>query len=259
MPILVLDWDETITTKDTTSLIAQIAETNSPKEVPFLYFTNKYLASYGDLENLFQSEYGRINSIETEIHFQRQLKNVELESINRLEHHDFFKGVHIRKFREVAKQIELKANCAEVLRNWTQPIYVLSINWCKTLIEERLHLEGIKNVNVLANDLQLENDITTGKFDVGTNIRTGYDKLQILKRLRIDHPNEKLIYVGDSHGDVLPIIEADIGVVIENGRGIKQLKQIFGEIEEVSLCNIRELSGIYTGSWLQLAALFKQL
>lgn len=260
LPILVLDWDETITTKDTTSLIASIAEINSPKELSFSYFTKKYMESYLYFENLFRGEYGEIDSMEKEIHFQKGLKTIELVSINRLEQHHFFKGVHISKFRDAAKQIDFKPNCSEMLRNWNLPIYILSINWSRTMIEERLKLEGVNNVKVMANDLSNIDNIATGKFEARYNIRTGYDKLKVLRQLKIDYPNEKLLYVGDSHGDVLPIADADIGILIQNGKGISQLKKIFGDVRQLSDCKSEfsfELSGIYTGSWLQLASLFK--
>lgn len=262
MPILVLDWDETITIKDTTSLIAHIAETNCPKELPFSYFTEKYMTSLSDFEKLFRTKYGDIDSIEKEVNFQKQLKNVELESIRRLECHEFFKGVHILKFCEAAKDIELMSHCSKLLRNWNQPVYILSINWCKPLIEKRLSLEGITNVKVLANNLQLDDDITTGKFEAELNIRTGHDKLQMLRQLKADHPGERFIYVGDSHGDILPIVDADIGVLIENGRGIKQLKRIYSEVKELSKCEIHDLldsSDVFTGSWLQLSSLIRNL
>lgn len=263
MPILVLDWDETLTVRDTTGEIAHAAEKCASRKYSFAYFTEKYLASYAAFLDQFQREHGKIDSVEKEIEYQKQLRKVELESIIRLEKYDFFKGIPFITFTDLASHIELKPGSVEFLKSWKLPVYVLSINWCKSMIETCLKQHGLSDIVVLANDLEHREGVTTGSFRNDVDIRTGYDKSIILRDLKAIYNGSQVIYVGDSHGDVLPIVDADVGILIENGKGkqilelildLQQIEMLLGTAFESDLD--RHQPGkkrLYEGSWPRIA------
>lgn len=261
MPILVLDWDETITVKDTTKLIAQLAEDYSTSRIQFSYFTKEYLADYFSFEAEFKNTYGPIDSVDKEQNFQKQLRTIELRSIDRIVSNKFLKGISSQVFRDAAPSIEIKPDCLSFLRSWTDPIYILSINWCRFLIQECLSHHNLSHVSVLANDLEFVDGITSGNFKPGFNLRTGLDKQEMLKVIRQKHSADKICYIGDSHGDLLPIIDADLGLLIQGGSGLKYLSGVIQEpvlrLDSLSLNSPTDLSGIYVGSWLQISDIFK--
>lgn len=253
MSVLVLDWDETVTVRDTTSLIAHIAETNSVKGIPFLYFTKSYLNSYRRFQERFKKE-GDIDTKNKELEFQKQLRTVELESLALLEKSQFFEGVNMLKFVEAGPSVELQPGTVEFLKRFDGPIYILSINWCKSMIEACLRSHSLDHLMVMANDLEVKQGVTTGRFLSDFDIRTGSDKVIYLKQILSSFPDHKIIYIGDSDGDVSPILEADLSILMKNGRGEQQLRKIIGAIQELDIntCSLRNLSGIYQGSWFQI-------
>lgn len=267
MSVLVLDWDETITVKDTTALIARVAELHSPKSLPFLYFTERYLLSYNEFGTRFTDTYGSIDTIEKEVAFQQQLKEVEMLSVKRLEDFEFFKGVKTTEFVNAAKEIEIRPDCIEFLREWQSPIYILSINWCKSMIEACLTALGLEHVEVIANELGSENGITTGVFKKEHNIRTGLDKEEALTVIREKWGSSNIVYIGDSHGDILPILSADTGLLLEGGKGQDVLDKI-AHIEYLPVVlqknslekePSKDYSTVaYLGSWLQITRFLKE-
>lgn len=241
--ILVADWDETITVSDTTLIIANVAYKHKPGLKPFRDFTRIYLDALAAYNSQFEE--GACADFETEVTYQKGLKNVEMKSIAALVHYKIFQGLTPAQFAEDAGKIELKLGFLELVEKLDgDHFYILSVNWSRTLIEAVLKFHGVRNFTVLANDLQVDmHGITTGNF-VAEDIRTGYDKLLELRKIRRKNEGAKLVYVGDSRGDVLPILESDIGIVIEGGRA-RNL------VETEKLEKLKD--GIYEASWAQIS------
>lgn len=264
--VLVVDWDETVTVRDTTALLALAAEQHAPKERQFAYFTTKYLESYAQFEKLFHNEYGDITTHHMETQFQKRLRAIEMHSIRRLEEARFFLDVPKTVFEQLALSIELRPDAVPFLRSFCGAVYVLSSNWCRSMIETCLAQQGLECVTVMANDLETHNGRTTGIFSADFDIRTGYDKACKLQELRNAHPTAHIVFVGDSHGDVLAIVEADVGIVISNGKAKQTLQKIaeVHSIVTVNECATHERGTgissanvspvVYEGTWAQIAA-----
>lgn len=223
--VLVMDWDETITRKDTTFLVAQAASGRNLGP-SFSHYTRVYMDAY----EKYNSKWGARKTVEEETEYHRGMREVEMSLISALERDGYFKGISRSDIAAQAKKVELASGFRELVehvqKNW-HPLYILSVNWSVTLIEEALRLAKIPGIKVLANELEFdENGKATGQFDRSLDIRTGYDKVQQLAKIRNCHPNSQVIYVGDSSGDVLPIVDADVGIVIEGGRGKAQLEKL---------------------------------
>lgn len=242
--ILVADWDETITVSDTTSTIANVAYKHKPGLRPFQDFTRIYLDALAAYTSQFEE--GACAVFETELMYQKGLKNVDMTSIAALVHSGIFQGLTPALFAEEAGEIELKPGFLEFVEKLGgEHFYILSISWSRTLIEAVLKFHGIQNFTVLANEFEVDmHGITTGNF-VAEEIRTGYDKLLELRKIREKiQPAAKLVYVGDSRGDVLPIMESDIGIVIEGGKASD-----FVETRKLEKLE----DGIYEASWAQIS------
>ncbi|OBA19733.1 hypothetical protein METBIDRAFT_79107 [Metschnikowia bicuspidata var. bicuspidata NRRL YB-4993] len=261
--IFITDWDETATMADTTALIALAASRRDRDAVPpFTHFSQIYLDAYLAYIAQEASGCGRRDSVIAEEKFQQGMRAVEYTSIRALEETGYFKGFPIGKLRDLVPKVELRPGFVDFVKSAGCPVYVLSVNWCRRLIEWVLEFHGVRHVTVLANDFEVDaEDITTGKFDRRCDIRTGYDKAMELARIRSLHPALNLFYFGDSSGDVLPILKADYGGVITGGRArtvlgllaeVYMLESDFRSPDSVGLYS--QVPKVFEATWHELAA-----
>lgn len=134
-------------------------------------------------------------------------------------------------------------------------------------------------MGVYSNELAFEESISTG--EIIKKMESPMDKLQafqnILKEGCSDECNDKevpmTVYIGGSVGDLLCLLEADIGIVIGSSRNLRRLGDQFGvsfvplfsglvkkqrQLVEGGSSNWKGLSGIlYTvSSWSEINAFF---
>lgn len=133
-------------------------------------------------------------------------------------------------------------------------------------------------MGVYSNELAFEESISTG--EIIKKMESPMDKLQafqnILKEGCSDESNDKVpmtVYIGGSVGDLLCLLEADIGIVIGSSRNLRRLGDQFGvsfvplfsglvkkqrQLVESGSSNWKGLSGIlYTvSSWSEINAFF---
>lgn len=207
--IFVTDWDETATTADTTSVVASVAYKHKPNHTPFSVYTEIYKQALAE---------NHASSVQQEREFQQQSLAAEMASVSAIEQSGLFRGLRLSEFAAMAPQVTLRPGFVEYVRGLPPqtPKYVLSVGWCLLLIRAVLQRHNLE-MEVVANELEVKDGVTTGLF-VRPGVRTGYDKEQILMRLRRTHGQE-VLYVGDSGSDVLAILAADVGVLISGGRG----------------------------------------
>lgn len=254
--VLVTDWDESATLRDTTMLVAKVAYENKKNLPAFLVFSNIYLDACKAYE---ESVHYERDCIENEIKYQEGMESVEMSSIAAIEQCGLFLGLRLSQFADKASEVVLRPGFVEfvkAVRHENEPTYVLSVNWSKTLIEATLAMHGVLGVIVLANDFQTDvGGLTTGRF-CDPAIRTGADKWVHLKAIKSANPGTSVVYVGDSSGDVLPLLEADIGVVIDGGRAVSTLQKL-RTVEPIH--GTRELSNtVYLGGWEDLHEAWKK-
>lgn len=234
MCVFITDWDETATVADTTALIANVAQTKLPFLLrPFAYYSQIYADALKKVGSPPR------DTVEMESLFQQKMKPIEMSSINALEQSRYFQGIVASEFKDpdLVAQVELRPGCVDLLKSFQGPKYILSVNWCRPLIEAVLNANGVKDVEVVANDFVVSSEgITTGEF-VQPDIRTGHDKWVWMEQIRKNHPHVPVVYYGDSSTDVLPIVKADVGVITPDGRGkptLEVLKPV-KSIDEASL------------------------
>lgn len=253
--VLVTDWDETATVKDTTALVALVAYSYATDNIPpFSHFVDIYLNASREYNASCATTCGARDTVDRELEYQRGMKAVEWASIGALEKSKLFQGLLLSAFADRASDVELSPSFIDFVRELRAedvPVIVLSVNWSRTLIQAALRLHGIEHVTVLANDLEVVDGITTGNFDRTIDIRTGLDKLEKIETIRQVHPDAALVYVGDSSTDVLATLAADTGIVISGGSGKRYYKSLYGELK--SLQTYRKLrAGVYEGTWEEL-------
>lgn len=255
--MIIADWDETITTKDTIALLAEAAYNAKPSfKPPFLHFVDVYMQA----SCAYKRKYAHPRtSVAEERQYQLGLHPVEMSSIDEIVTRGLFKDVSRSHFDAVAKKVQLRDNFLEFLNHCRCsqiPVIVLSINWCRYFIEQVLRRYGFEPSNILevvANDFEYKNEICTGQFDGKFSVRTGLDKVEYMKQMKNER---KIMYIGDSSTDLFPLLESDLGIIIEGGL-VKLVAEKLG-ITVKELQGWREENCLFEGSWTDILNALKQ-
>ncbi|KAM1153108.1 hypothetical protein ACFX14_035537 [Malus domestica] len=164
-------------------------------------------------------------------------------------------------FQKVVKNENLKAD-----------VHVLSYCWCNDLIVSAFSSGDLNVLNVHSNELVYEESVTTG--EIVKKMESPMEKLQAFNDILIDRKSEGkhlTVYIGGSVGDLLCLLEADIGIVIGSSSSLRRLGDHFGvsfvplfsglvkrqrELAEDCSSNWKPMSGIlYTvSSWAEIQA-----
>lgn len=131
---------------------------------------------------------------------------------------------------------------------------------------------GLDDLNVHANEFTYEEHVSTG--EIIDNVHSPLDKVQAFKDILHECRSDKkklTVYIGDSVGDLLCLLEADVGIVVGSSSSLRRVGSHFGVsfvplfpglvlkqknwIEESSAC-WKGLSGtLYTvESWAEINA-----
>jgi 2-hydroxy-3-keto-5-methylthiopentenyl-1-phosphate phosphatase len=149
-----IDWDETITAKDTLSLIAPPdGSTGAP---PFRSFGDYYVKIMDE----FDRDFGPRNTLERQLEFLDKLKVVEKQSVGNVEKRGLFKGVTEEELCERAKRVMFREGWKEFVEKVkgsknAELVAVVSVNWSAVFIEsvlKNLHGEEfLQGIEIRAN------------------------------------------------------------------------------------------------------------
>ena len=151
-----IDWDETITTHDTLSLVAppDSNEPNSPP--PFSFFSEYY--SQAVVEHA--KEFGPRDTLDRQLDYLASLAVVENATVAKAENEGLFKGVSETDICERAKQVRFRDGWNEFAdqvkeREHVRLMGILSANWSTLFIRcalGRIHDDSlIEQLEILAN------------------------------------------------------------------------------------------------------------
>ncbi|KAJ4338972.1 hypothetical protein N0V95_007917 [Ascochyta clinopodiicola] len=242
----VLDWDGTITRRDTLDALVSIAASSKPsspvldewKRVSEAYMTDytaaiEKLAPGGHLPKTVPKERDLLGA----------LKTVEQASLDRVSSSGIFAGLTRKLLAEGAKRVidsrkvELRRGFSKFLQHMQSrdrdELDILSVNWSRHFIRSCLEVGEVcvRPQAVYANELDgIEKDlVSTGKISPDENsemkIISSGDKLEYLMRLqrlnsasRNESPSSSrpIIYVGDSWTDIECLLEADLGICVRD-------------------------------------------
>lgn len=227
-PLILIDFDQTITKKDTIGLLGEfgVAQTNIPN--PWSYFVDSYLEDYrkhrDHLPDLPKDASFRA--------FTQQLdsyKTVEKASLARVSKHKVFKGISRTAFTEEGKRLResiLQPHVISVLKKYKEDIRIISLNWSKDWILGFIQELELRREQIYSNDLKFTaENISTG--EIVPHILTASDKQQIITS-SVVKPNQKVIYIGDSLGDIEALVSSDIGIIIGRDTSLLQPLQKYG-------------------------------
>ncbi|KAF7724288.1 hypothetical protein EC973_001189 [Apophysomyces ossiformis] len=227
-PLILVDFDKTITTQDTLELLANTALNLTGSSLKWSYFTDAYMEDY-------QQQLATMNTSIPPWEQLDALRPVEKASLDRISNHKLFQGLTQEQLHSAAKSLSstyLQPGVLEVLNKVKEQLHIVSLNWSKDWILGFLSPLELPREQVHSNDLEFDKDgRTTGLIQ--QHLLTTGDKKREVEAIMQSDSKAKTVYVGDSLGDLLPIVEADAGVVIGNDTSLLDaIKQMGKQIRE---------------------------
>ncbi|KAI7980300.1 hypothetical protein LOK49_Contig170G00010 [Camellia lanceoleosa] len=293
------DFDLTCTVVDSSAILAEIAIVTAPKsdesqpENQIARMSSVDLRNtWGVLSSQYTEEYEQcIESILLTDKVEKfdyeglhkaleQLSDFEKRANSRVIESGVLKGLNLEDIKRAGERLILQDGCTGFFQsiinneNLNANVHVLSYCWCGDLIRSAFSSGGLDVLNVHANEFVYENSISTGK--IVKKVESPIDKLlafsDILKNSSSDRKG-LTVYIGDSVGDLLCLLEADVGIVLGSSSSLRRVGSHFGvsfvplfpslvnkqkECVEGNSSSWKGLSGILymVSSWAEIDALF---
>ncbi|KAG2713736.1 hypothetical protein I3760_04G189300 [Carya illinoinensis] len=291
------DFDRACTAFDSSAILAEIAIITAPKADLDGSETQITRMSSADLRstwNFLSTQYAEeFEHCMESIVGGRQVEKLDYEGLrNALEHVAEFekrantrvinsgvlKGLHLEDIKRAGQRLILQEGCREffqkIVTNDTlkAEFHILSYCWCGDFIRSAFSSGGVDELKVHSNELTYEESVTTG--DIVRKVESPMEKLQTFNDILNECNKEGrrlTVYIGGAVGDLLCLLQADIGIVISSTPSLRRLGDQFGvsfvplfsglvkkqrELVEDGSCDWKGLSGIlYTvTSWDEIHA-----
>jgi phosphoglycolate phosphatase-like HAD superfamily hydrolase len=230
----ILDWDGTITKKDTLDALVNIAASAKPTfptQERWKSVVDAYMSDYSATLEKFVPNGVLPTTIEEESQLLRDLKVVEQRSLDRVFESKIFERVTRETLEKGATkateagEVALRPGCVVLLQSVLalkdDKLHVLSVNWSRHFISSCLKANGaeLDSDLIFANELDgiAEGEPSTGQISPDDHIKiiSSGDKLRYLERMREENP-APIVYVGDSWTDIECLLAADLGICIRN-------------------------------------------
>ncbi|KAF3005740.1 hypothetical protein E8E13_006582 [Curvularia kusanoi] len=242
----VLDWDGTITQRDTLDSLVSIAASAKP-DSPVLQewqrVSDAYMLDYNNAMKKLAPNGELPKTVQDEKKLLLALASVEQASLDRVSASGIFAGLTRQLIEDGAKRL-IDSKKVE-LRNGTSPFLhsvqsrpregmnILSVNWSRHFIGTCLRAAEapLDRTSIYANELDgieggtVSHGYISPKNDAEILIISSGDKLKYLNRLRNRHEESTngapvsstpVVYIGDSWTDIECLLEADLGICIRD-------------------------------------------
>ncbi|CAH8312900.1 unnamed protein product [Eruca vesicaria subsp. sativa] len=290
------DFDLTCTVVDSSAILAEIAIVTAPKDDQgqqvnrmlsadlkntWSLLSKQYTEHYEEcIESIMNKEKADKFDYEGLCEALEQLSEFEKKANDRVIESGVLKGLNFDDIKRAGERLILQDGCINVLQKILKTqdldakLHVLSYCWCGDLIRAAFSARGVDAVEVHANEFTFEESISTGEIE--RKVESPIDKAQqfksILQSRKKDEDEEEKsvlsVYIGDSVGDLLCLLEADIGIVVASSSSLRRVGSHFGvsfvplfsgivqkqKEEEESAATWKGLSGtLYTvSSWAEI-------
>ncbi|XP_027363943.1 bifunctional TH2 protein, mitochondrial [Abrus precatorius] len=295
--IIFSDFDLTCTVVDSSAILAEIAivtasksDQNQPEDQIVRMSSSDLRNTWSFLSRQYTEEYEQcIESIIPSSgldHFDYKELSIALEKLsqfentanNRVIESGVLKGINLEDIKRAGERLILQDGCTKFFQrivkneNLNANVHVLSYCWCDDLIRSAFSSADLNELNVHANEFTYEGSVSTG--EIVKKVESPIDKVEAFRNIMKSCNDDKknlTIYIGDSVGDLLCLLEADVGIVIGSSSSLRRVGTQFGisfvplfsglvkkqkEYIEGSTSNWKGLSGIlYTvSSWAEVHA-----
>lgn len=165
-----------------------------------------------------------------------QLAEFERKANERVVQSGVLKGLNVEDIKRAGQSLILQDGCRSFFQkivkneNLKTDVHVLSYCWCNDLIVSAFSSGDMNVLNVHSNELVYQESVTTG--EIVKKMESPMEKLQVFNDVLIDCRSEGnkhlTVYIGGSVGDMLCLLEADIGIVVGSSSSLRRLGDHFG-------------------------------
>ncbi|KAI3819032.1 hypothetical protein L1987_12854 [Smallanthus sonchifolius] len=165
-----------------------------------------------------------------------QLSDFEKRANMRVTVSEILKGLNLEDIKRAGQHFVLQDGCMDFFQSVTKSpnlnadIHVVSYCWCGDLVRSAFESGGIHNLQLHANGFIYEGLISTG--EIMKKVESPIDKLQVFNNILKENDQHDqtniTVYIGDSMGDLLCLVEADIGIVIGSSSSLRKIGGHFG-------------------------------
>ncbi|EEF40410.1 conserved hypothetical protein [Ricinus communis] len=251
--VIFSDFDLTCTVVDSSAILAEIAIVTAPKSdqvqpenqiarMPSAELRNtwdiisgQYTEEYEQcIERLLPSEKVEFN-YEALCKALEQLSDFERRANSRVIGSGVLKGLNLEDIKRAGERLILQDGCTSFFQKLVKNeslnanVHVLSYCWCADLIRSAFSSGGLDTLSIHANEFTYEESISTGEID--KKVESPIDKAQAFNSILKNYSTEKknlTVYIGDSVGDLLCLLQADIGIVIGSSSSLRRVGSQFG-------------------------------
>jgi thiamine phosphate phosphatase / amino-HMP aminohydrolase len=242
MPLILLDFDGTITQSDSINSLVHSTIANSPSlsHTPeaasrtWTSIVNAWLADHESHVATYSPPADSRTTTEAELSFLESLEPLERASVGRVEKAGLFMGLNEKKLEESGKEavtkgeVKLRKGFEELMkeirrREWG--VGVVSINWSGGWVRGVMGTEVEGVVNSIGEDGTIQGPDVEG-FGRVRMVLTAGGKVEAARGLVERNGGGKWMYVGDSTTDLACLLEADVGVVMADREGSKLLQAL---------------------------------
>ncbi|PSR92802.1 Aminopyrimidine aminohydrolase [Actinidia chinensis var. chinensis] len=248
------DFDLTCTVVDSSAILAEIAIVTAPKsdqsqpENQIVRMPSADLRNtLGVLSRQYTEEHEecieRILFADKAERFDYEGLHKALEKLSDFEKRANFrviesgvlKGLNLEDIKRAGERLILQDGCTGFFssvvknKNLNAHVHLLSYCWCADLIRSAFSAGGLNRLNVHANEFVYENSISTG--EIVKKVESPIDKAQAFRDILKNSSTDKkdlTVYIGDSVGDLLCLLEADVGIVVGSSSSLRRVGNHFG-------------------------------
>ncbi|GLT41471.1 hypothetical protein SLA2020_155320 [Shorea laevis] len=248
------DFDLTCTAFDSSAILAEIAIVTAPKvgpdgsqthltrmpsvdlKIKWSALSAQYTEEFEQcMESITPYETGREFNYEGLCEALEQFSDFEKKANLRVVQSGVLKGLNQEGIKRAGQSLILQDGCREFFtkllknENIKTDVHVLSYCWCGDLIRSAFSSGDLNALNVYSNELSYEESISTG--EIVKKVESPMEKLQAFRNILTERNKDGqnlAIYVGASIGDLLCLLEADVGIVMCSSPSLRRLGDQFG-------------------------------
>lgn len=268
-----IDWDGTITKRDTLEDVAKAGYKKNPSTQPWGNIVRAYLEDYRVHQESYSPSKDQRKTIKEESAWLESLFEVETLSVKRVRDAGLFLGVNKNDMLDAAAEaidngnVELREGWKDLFFSGLSPpgdsvpamgrdgfrFHILSVNWSATFIKGCMFHAGTltRSVDVmkalipmvhLANEISSVERATYGLDKDNVTVRTSADKVRMLEKA-LHEPalgkNETrkpiTVYIGDSCTDFDALLYVDYGICIRDEPMGSGQKELADTLERVGV------------------------
>ncbi|KAJ6824970.1 bifunctional TH2 protein, mitochondrial-like [Iris pallida] len=164
------------------------------------------------------------------------LSNFEKRANLRVVESGMLRGVNLDDIKRAGERLKFHDGCSEFFQKIVKKkesmsieFHLLSYCWCADLIRSAFSTVGCLNDLIIhSNEFNFEESVSTG--EIVRRMESPIDKVEAFTNIVSEISNEEQmsVYIGDSVGDLLCLLKADVGIVVGESESLRKVGKKFG-------------------------------